>query len=85
MLSPAPGRGVVAGSAVRSVLELCGIRDVTAKILSPSKNALNVARATIQALAAVRSTTATVPAETTPTIATAAEGEQNRNSSARAA
>jgi len=50
-LSPAPGKGVVAGGSVRTVLELGGVKDVTAKILSRSKNKLNNASATIQALA----------------------------------
>lgn len=50
MIKPAPGRGLVAGSTVRTVLELAGIKDVTAKILSRSKNNLNNARATIAAL-----------------------------------
>jgi len=47
---PVPGKGLVAGSAVRVVLDLAGITDVTAKILSRSKNHLNNARATIKAL-----------------------------------
>lgn len=47
---PAPGRGLVAGSSVRTVLELAGIKDVTAKIFSRSKNKLNNAQAAIQAL-----------------------------------
>jgi len=51
VIRPAPGRGVVAGSAVRNVLDLAGIKDVTAKILSGSKNKLNIARAAIEALA----------------------------------
>lgn len=50
MIRPAPGRGVVAGSALRNVLDLAGIKDVTAKILSGSKNKLNIARAAIDAL-----------------------------------
>jgi len=50
VIMPTPGRGTNAGSAVRSVIELAGIRDVTAKIVSPSKNKLNMARATILAL-----------------------------------
>lgn len=54
MLMPSPGRGVVAGSAARSVLELAGIKDITAKIFSPSKNSLNTARATIAALSSLR-------------------------------
>jgi len=50
IIIPVPGKGLVAGSAVRNVLDLAGITDVTAKILSRSKNKLNIARATMQAL-----------------------------------
>ncbi len=50
MIMPAPGRGLVAGSSVRTMLELAGVKDVTAKILSRSKNKLNNARATVAAL-----------------------------------
>lgn len=54
MIMPAKGRGMVAGSSVRNVLELAGIKDVRAKILSGSKNKLNNARATIKALEQLR-------------------------------
>ncbi|MEA2715002.1 MAG: small subunit ribosomal protein [Candidatus Parcubacteria bacterium] len=47
---PARGRGMVAGSSARAVIELAGIRDVCAKFLSGSKNRLNNARAAIAAL-----------------------------------
>lgn len=50
MIMPAPGRGMVAGSSVRNVLELAGIKNVSAKILSGSKNKLNNARAAVKAL-----------------------------------
>lgn len=50
MIMPAKGRGVVAGSEVRNVIELAGIKDVCAKLLSGSKNKLNIARATVTAL-----------------------------------
>lgn len=50
MILPAPGRGLVAGSSVRIVLELAGVKDVTAKIFSRSKNKLNNARAAVEAL-----------------------------------
>ena len=50
MIMPAPGRGLVAGSSVRTVLELGGVKDVTAKIFSRSKNKLNNARAAVLAL-----------------------------------
>ncbi len=49
-IRPSPGRGLVAGSSVRSVLELAGVTDVTAKILSRSHNPINNARAAIEAL-----------------------------------
>ncbi len=50
MIMPARGRGVVAGSAARNVIELAGIKDVCAKLLSGSKNKLNIARVTVKAL-----------------------------------
>lgn len=53
VIRPAPGRGIVAGSAMRVILDLCGIRSVSAKILSPSKSKLNNARATMRALGAL--------------------------------
>jgi len=49
-IRPSPGRGLVAGSSVRTVLELGGVTDVTAKILSRSHNPVNNARAAIEAL-----------------------------------
>jgi len=50
LLIPTPGKGFKAGSAVRTVLELAGVKHVSAKILSRSKNHLNNARATVVAL-----------------------------------
>ncbi len=47
---PAPGRGLVAGASVRAVLDFAGVTDVTSKIWTRSKNQLNIARATIEAL-----------------------------------
>lgn len=53
-IAPAPGRGLVAGSAVRTVLELAGVKDVTGKILSRSRNKINNAGAALKALSQVR-------------------------------
>jgi small subunit ribosomal protein S5 len=47
---PARGRGIVAGSSARTVIELAGIKDVCAKLLSGSKNRLNIARVAVEAL-----------------------------------
>lgn len=49
-LMPAPDRGLIAGSSVRIVLELAGVKDIGGKVRSGSKNKLNIARATIAAL-----------------------------------
>lgn len=49
LMKPSPGRGIVAGSSVRSVLQMAGVTDVVAKLLSRSGNKLNNARVTIEA------------------------------------
>ncbi len=51
---PSKGRGLVAGSAVRTVLDLAGITDVVTKIHTRSKNKLTMARATVGALRKLR-------------------------------
>ena len=53
-LIPAHGRGLVAGSSVRPVLELAGITNIIAKVDSGSKNGLNNARAAIEALKSLK-------------------------------
>lgn len=53
-LMPSPGRGLVAGSAMRTVLEFAGVTDVIGKILSRTKNKLTIARATVEALKTLR-------------------------------
>ena len=51
VLMPNKGRGLVAGSVVRDIVNLAGIKDITGKILSSTKNKLNNAKAVILALA----------------------------------
>ncbi len=47
---PNKGKGLVAGSAVRDMFNLAGIKDVTAKITTRSKNKINISRAVIKAM-----------------------------------
>jgi len=49
-IMPAKGRGLLAGSSVRTVLELAGLTGVNAKILSGTKNRANNAKVAIAAL-----------------------------------
>lgn len=49
-IMPAPGKGILAGSSVRTVIELAGLKDVGAKLLSRSKNSANNAYVAIKAL-----------------------------------
>ena len=50
----APGSGVIAGSSIRTVLELAGIKNILSKQLG-SNNLLNNARATVNGLSTLRS------------------------------
>jgi small subunit ribosomal protein S5 len=54
MMPASDGTGVIAGGGMRAVLECVGVRNVLAKSYG-SRNPINVVRATINALAAVRS------------------------------
>ena len=50
----APGSGVIAGSSIRTVLELAGVKNILSKQLG-SGNLLNNARATVNGLSTLRS------------------------------
>ncbi|MCU0640580.1 MAG: 30S ribosomal protein S5 [Candidatus Margulisbacteria bacterium] len=54
VLRPAPrGTGVIAGGSVRTILELSGLKNIVAKKIG-SANAINVARATLNALGGLK-------------------------------
>jgi small subunit ribosomal protein S5 len=64
MLMPNKGRGLVAGSVVRDIIKLAGVRDVTGKILSGTKNKLNNAKAVMEALKGISTKHSAPVAET---------------------
>ncbi|PIR05089.1 MAG: 30S ribosomal protein S5 [Candidatus Liptonbacteria bacterium CG11_big_fil_rev_8_21_14_0_20_35_14] len=56
LLKPASdGHGLKAGGSIRTVLSLAGVKDITAKALSRTKNKLTNAKATIKALESIQS------------------------------
>lgn len=73
LLKPAPkGTGVKAGGAVRQVLEIAGVPNVTAKILGSSNKANNV-KATIDALRELRAPSKSVETEQKSDVKASAE------------
>ncbi len=54
-LIPNKGRGLVAGSVIRDIVKLSGMKDITGKIISNSKNKLNNAKAVMEALIPISS------------------------------
>lgn len=54
LIMRAPGKGILAGSSVRTVLEFAGLKEVSSKIFSRSKNKVNNARAAIKALSQLK-------------------------------
>jgi len=55
ILRPNKGRGLVAGSVIRDIVKLAGVKDITGKILSNSKNKLNNAKAVMEAFSQISS------------------------------
>ena len=55
MLIPNKGRGLVVGTVIRDIAKLAGIKDITGKVLSSSKNKLNNAKAVMKAFSQISS------------------------------
>jgi small subunit ribosomal protein S5 len=69
MLFPNKGQGLVVGAALRDIAVISGLKDVSGKVFSGSKNKLNTARAVMRALSTVGTKhifTAPKPVEAAP-------------------
>lgn len=80
MLFPNHGKGLVVGAALRDIVTIAGMKDISGKVVSGSKNKLNTARACMKALAPISTKyifgqkTETAPVvTTTPNAVPAAE------------
>ncbi len=82
LIKPAPkGSGIIAGGAVRAILELAGVANASAKILG-STNKLNCAQATIKALGKFKSNIRSVNLQVKKTEEAVVKGvseEKNRS------
>ncbi len=53
MFFPNNGKGLVAGAALRDIAVISGMKDISGKVISGSKNKLNTARAAMKALSGI--------------------------------
>jgi small subunit ribosomal protein S5 len=83
IIMPAPGRGIIAGSALRDIIELGGLKDINGKIISGSKNKLNIAKAVMKAFSSLEETVKEVREPKTPTKDTK-ESKDEKKSDAKA-
>ena len=65
------GHGLIAGGSMRVVLDLLGVKDVSAKVMSTSKNKLSNAMATLEALKQLKINRVQKPAPIAPVAPTA--------------
>jgi len=62
------GRGLVAGSVIRDIIKLAGVKDVTGKILGGTKNKLNNARAVMEAFKQISTKYVKIVPESVPVV-----------------
>lgn len=78
LLKPARrGKGVIAGGAVRQILELAGVKNVTSKILG-TNNKVNIAKCTVLALSNLKNSGKKKEAPETKEAASSTESETKK-------
>lgn len=84
IIPAAPGTGLKAGSALRSVAELAGYTNILSKIMG-TNNKLNNALATIQALSSYKVDRSTLPTHNTQETIAAQKAEKAQEEAAKRA
>jgi len=76
VILPNKGRGLVVGSVIRDIAKLAGVKDITGKILSGSKNKLNNAKAVMLAFSQISTKFTKQPIEIEPVVIVEKEEEE---------
>lgn len=84
IIPAAPGTGLKAGSALRSVMELAGYTNVLSKIMG-TNNKLNNALATIQAISSYKVDRSTLPTHNTQETMAQQKAEKAQEEAAKRA
>lgn len=78
IIMPNNGRGLVAGTVVRDIANLAGLKDITSKVISSTKNKFNNAKAVMLALSPISGKYVKKPAKKEALLSPEPESSKNK-------